>query len=164
MLKHGYVSGCLLVLAVAACGSAPAPSGQSSPASSPSPSQTPRTLTFQLTGLNGNPAHGTVVVDVKAGTGFTVTVTVFGLQPNSGHTINVHAGQCPNIDTSVDMNFDHGTADASGKLVDVTNWPGLWVDMAPAGGRTLTIHGSDPPIGSQDDPFAHIGCASLSSS
>ena len=135
------------------------PSPSPSPSPRPSPIQSPRTLTFQINGVD-DPAHGTVVIDIQ-GTGYTMTVTGLGLQPNSGHEVNIHAGACPPaaVDTSVIVKVQHVKADPTGKFVSVTAWPFAW--SVSSDGRILTIHGSDPPIGSNLDPYTHIACANL---
>ena len=145
------------VLLVSCGGTTTAATPSPSPSPRPSPIQSPRTLTFQINGAD-DPAHGTVVIDIK-GSGYTMTVTGLGLQPNSGHLINIHAGACGAEDTSVLVNVQHVKADPTGKFVSATDWPSAW--SVSSAGRILTIHGSDPPIGSNLDPFSHIACANL---
>jgi hypothetical protein len=99
------------------------------------------------------PAHGTVRVDVKVH-GYTVTVAVQGLAPNSGHGINVHAGSCAVPDTGLISNNAHAIADANGTFTSVESWTDVY--SVPPAGRILTVHGDD-----QDSPFAHIACANL---
>lgn len=147
------------VLLVSCGGTTTAATPSPSPSPRPSPIQSPRTLTFQING-GDDPAHGTVVIDIK-GSGYNMTVTGLGLQPNSGHMINIHAGACPpwTEDTSVLVTVQQVKADPTGKFVSVTDWPFAW--SVSSDGRILTIHGSDPPIGSKYDPYGHIACANL---
>lgn len=99
------------------------------------------------------PGHGTVQVDVKVD-GYTVTVTMQDLTPNSGHRINVHAGSCAAPDIKLMTNTAQATADAKGTLTSVESWPGVY--FVPPEGRILTVHGDD-----QDNRSTHIACADL---
>jgi hypothetical protein len=107
--------------------------------------------------LNGHsdPSHGTVQVDVKS-YGYVMTVTVVGLNPNTQHEINIHAGTCANQDTdSLILHVDFLAADASGTIKSVTTWPKAYA--VPANGRILTVHGDY----NTSDMFVHIDCTEM---
>jgi hypothetical protein len=106
-----------------------------------------------LTVATGSAAHGTVRVDVKA-SGFTMTVTVMGLTPNTSHLINYHTGTCANPDLSLWRQLDVATADAKGTFTWVSTWPDAY--FIPADGQVLTIHYAEP-----NRSRAHIACADM---
>jgi hypothetical protein len=143
----------LLVLggcqAGASSASAPSVSSESSP------TQEPRTLTFELNPKEGYTAHGTVMVETGGG-GYTMTVNMSGLTPNSHHLLNLHAGTCAEQDTSaaIPLTTEIG-ADAAGDATYVKTSSRGW--EVPAEGRILTIHGNKPG----DEVFVHIACAEL---
>jgi hypothetical protein len=98
--------------------------------------------------------QGTVRVDIK-GDGYTITVAVTGLTPNTRHLINFHFGSCatPNLDPPYDQ-IEVAAADATGTLTSVTTWPRVY--SVPASGRILTVHGDDP-----SRRETHIACVEL---
>ena len=163
-VRQGLVA---VVALVAACGGVTVSpvSARSHAASTPSAAgQAARTLSFTLTGIGPNAAiHGTAVVDISAGSGYTITTTAFGLKPGSGHGIHIHNGTCDHIDLAgVDVRVGHEVADGSGRIVDVSSFPGLW--RVNAGGQVLTVHGNDPPVGIFEDQYTAIACAQLTAS
>jgi hypothetical protein len=146
-------------LLVVGCSSTSTSATSPSPKSAPTPTQIPRTLMFKLNGtslVGGSevyPAHGTVQVDVKI-YGYTLTVTVQGLTPNSRHRINMHAGSCAAPVISLMWNTAYATADANGSVTSVESWTDVY--YIPPAGRILTVHGDD-----LDNPTTHIACADL---
>jgi hypothetical protein len=169
-MKSTLVLAALATLTVAGCGGgataaavrSPSPAATfPSPSPSPSPSpETARTLTFALK-PSANQSHvgGTVKVDVQAFS-YTITMTITGLDPNSGHEINMHAGSCDAIDTDDYLkHIDHVTANAQGVATSTTTWQLQW--EVPSLGRVMTVHGDDPTNGYTDQSFVHYGCADL---
>lgn len=133
--------------------STPTPS-LSAPTRTPTPTQSPETLTFDLNPIGTSTAHGTVTVDVGGG-GYTLTVQVAGLTPNSHHVINLHGGSCASIDESFDVGLaDSAPADSSGDLTFTVTYHNAY--EIPSDGRVLTVHGDLP----KDIGF-HIACADL---
>ena len=123
------------------------------PSPAPTPTQRPRTLIFTVNGMNGDPAHGTIRVDVKT-YGYTTTVTLMGLAPNTGHDITIEEGACPNPDyTNLHQTFSHAFADAKGGLTNVTSWTDAY--FVPPQGRTFTVHNAGIP------GITHIACANM---
>lgn len=98
--------------------------------------------------------QGTVRVDIK-NNGYTITVTVTGLTPNTRHLINFHFGSCatPDLDPPFEQ-IDIAGADATGTLTSVTTHPGAYI--VPANGRILTVHGDDTA-----KRQTHIACTNL---
>ena len=106
-----------------------------------------------LTVATGSAAHGTVRVDVEV-YGYTITVTVMGLTPNTSHLINFHAGTCAAPELSPYVQVDVAAADAKGTLTHVSTWPGVY--SIPAEGQILTVHYAEP-----NRSRAHIACADM---
>lgn len=103
--------------------------------------------------MNGDSAHGSIRVDIKI-YGYTTTVTVMGLLPNTGHDITIEGGVCPNPDyTNLHQTFFHAFADANGTLKNVTVWQDTY--LVPPDGRTFTVHNAGIP------GITHIACATL---
>ena len=129
---------------------APAP-----PSASPSsPAQSPRTLTFELNPIGAYTANGTVVIDIT-GDGYTMTVTVLGLDPDSHHLLNMHGGTCSAPDLELILPLSHDVqADGSGMGTFMTTYPSDY--LIPAAGRIVAIHGNSP-----DQADRHIACATL---
>lgn len=147
-----------LLLAAACGGSTPSAAVSSSPAS-PS-GQAARTLTLTFAPQAGRVAHGTLQIDLRVGSGYVMTATVLGLDPGSAHDLNFHPGNCSNIDWTRSDHIDvRVVADASGHLVDVTQWPGTW--FVPSSGRVVTIEGDYAPPGRPEDRYISIACADL---
>jgi hypothetical protein len=98
--------------------------------------------------------QGTVRVDIK-NDGYTVTVTVTGLTPNTRHLINFHFGSCaaPNLDPPFDQ-IEVAAADSTGTLTSVTTWPRAYI--VSGNGRILTVHGDDTARRQ-----THIACVDL---
>ncbi|HEY1163122.1 MAG TPA: hypothetical protein VGF78_08670 [Candidatus Dormibacteraeota bacterium] len=153
MPTFGLVTLMLLIpLLLAGCSS----NSPTATSTSPTPIQSPHILMFTINGAGVDPANGVVEVDIKT-YGYTMTVTVQGLTPNTTHEVNLHAGDCVNQDTkSLIEHVDLATADAKGTFTSVTAWPIAY--SIPANGRILTVHGdnSDP-----SDRFNHIACAKM---
>jgi len=95
-----------------------------------------------------------VEVDVKV-VGYTMTVVVDGLDPNTGHEINTHFGHCDAQDLTHNNHVDFVKADARGTLMSVTNWAVPY--LVTSKGLILTIHGNDKTL----EAYTHIGCADL---
>ncbi|MDP9271942.1 MAG: superoxide dismutase family protein [Chloroflexota bacterium] len=151
-----------LLLALVACGGSSATVSSSAPVPphSPTPTsgatQSPRTLTLDLNPLQGAAAHGSVLIEVK-GDGYTMTVTVEGLTPNSIHTLYINSGSCAAIKSDVDTTVAQDVrADASGKATSMTTYHDAY--SIPAEGRVLVVHG-DEPAQSQ----VRLACAELTS-
>jgi hypothetical protein len=164
-------------LLLMACGSgstagtstSPSPTPASGQAPEPTPIQSPRTLTFNLIGCMrgasvatpcfptwaGNPVHGSVRVDINS-YGYTVTVIVRGLAPNSGHEINTHDGTCETTGTDLGGPDQgrHATADAKGTLSSITTWPDVY--SVPLRGRIMSVHGND-----ETGSMIHVACANM---
>lgn len=144
-----------VLVALAGCSTV---SPSSSATVSPAPaSQTPRTLSFNLNPVAGYAAYGTVEVDITSG-GYTLTVGMEGLDPNSRHNIYIYDTSCSSF--VVDPNgftvkVDIVTADAIGRAVSVTPFPAMYVIPAP--GRILIVDGN---IGS-DQALSPVACADL---
>lgn len=168
--RIGAVAVVAVSLLLVGCGSnnttatstSPSPTPGASQAPVPTPTQTPRTLTFKLNSCTlvaicgaggGKPGHGTARVDVKVA-GYTLTVTMKGLDPNTHHLINWHFGTCAAPDLSLFDQIDVAKADATGTLTSVTNWPGAY--SIPPQGQILTVHGAD-----ELKRQTHIACASM---
>ena len=111
---------------------------------------------FNLDAAAGYHVQGTVQVDI-ATYGYTMTVTVAGLTPNTKHRINMHGGTCANQDTSPNLLQDIGfaTADAKGKFTYVATRPYLY--SVRSTGLILTVHGDYQT----DGDLGHIACADL---
>lgn len=158
-MRLGAVAMLGAYLLLVGCNSNSTAATSPNPKPTPTPTQSPRTLMFKLNGtslVGGSevyPAHGTVQVDVKI-YGYTLTVTVQGLTPNSGHRINMHAGTCAAPDIKLISNTAHATADANGTFTSVQSLTDVYT--VPSEGRILTVHGDD-----QDNPVTHIACADL---
>ena len=98
--------------------------------------------------------QGTVLVDIKT-YGYTITVTVTGLTPNTKHLINFHLGSCASPDLSPPFDqIDVAVADATGSITSVTTRNGVY--LVPGNGRILTVHGDDP-----NRRETHIACTDL---
>ena len=92
--------------------------------------------------------------------GYTLTIVLSGLDPNSEHTINLHSGTCSLINTDKISTFiDDAKADAAGKLSSVTTWTDAY--GIPAAGRVVTVHGNAATGGYAGNAMTHIACASL---
>lgn len=117
--------------------------------------QSPRTLTFQISPMGiGEMPHGTVVVDIQGGS-YTMTLTVEGLTPNGHYPVNLHGGRCPSPDVTAGTWVDQDVqADDSGTLTFEKSYAKLWV--IPEAGQVLTVHGRVPVA-----ERTHIACADL---
>jgi hypothetical protein len=167
LARIGAVSLVAVSLFLVDCGSngTTANSTTPSPTSASTPSPSPRTLMFTLKAckaacdpMGEGPSkfgQGTVQLDIT--NGYTITVTVTGLTPNTRHLINFHFGTCavPNLDPPYDQ-IEIATADASGTLSSVTSRASAYV--VPATGRILTVHGDEPTRRQ-----THIACVDLTS-
>lgn len=127
----------------------------SAPSVEPTETQSPRTLTSEISPMGaGEMPQGTVVIDIQGG-GYTMTLTVEGLTPNGHYPVNLHGGRCPSPDvtsgTWVDQDIQ---ADDSGTLTFEKTYPSAWV--IPATGQVLTVHGRVPVA-----ERTHIACADL---
>jgi hypothetical protein len=99
--------------------------------------------------------RGTVQVDIN-NDGYTITVTVTGLTPNTTHLINTHPGTCAAPDLSLQsfIQIAVANADAKGTLTSVTTRPGAW--YVPGAGLIMTVHGDSP-----NRHETHIACTDL---
>ena len=110
-------------------------------------------MTFNMYGDSNHPKlNGTVQVDVKA-SGYTLTVTINGLDPNSLHNLHQLAGSCADQLAYNILSVDDVTANAKGTLTSVTQWTNAY--LVPHEGLILIVHDNDGL------PHAHIGCADL---
>ena len=164
--RIGAVVLATLSILLVGCGSSNPTAASSSPNVTPSPApiQSPRTLLFKLKACTADCdptgegtsqfGQGTVRVDIK-NDGYTITVTVTGLTPNTRHLINFHFGSCatPDLDPPFEQ-IDVAPADATGTLTSVTTHPGAYI--VPANGRILTVHGDDTA-----KRQTHIACTNL---
>jgi hypothetical protein len=148
-----------ILLVLGACaGSSPSASAKQSTPPSPTSAatQSPRTLTLDLNPVQGAAAHGSVLIEVK-GDGYTMTVNVEGLRPNSIHTLYINSGSCAAIKSDVNTTVAQDVrADASGKATSMTTYHDAY--SIPAEGRVLVVHG-DEPAQSQ----VRLACAQLTS-
>ncbi len=120
------------------------------------PAENPRSLTFELKPGAGSGAHGTVTIDTAAG-GYTMTVEILGLNPNSHHLLNMHAGTCAAQDTNVMLPLEQDVkANDAGEVTYVKGFPNL-LYVIPSAGRILTVHGDKPGV----EIYDHIACADL---
>ena len=134
----------------------PADSEAESPSVEPTETQTPRTLTFEIspTGVGEEAPHGTAVVDVQ-GEGYSLTLNVEGLSANGHYPVNTHAGECQSMDTELIIWVSQDIqADDAGVLTFEKTYSIRW--LVPDAGRVLTIHGRFPGA-----ERTHIGCADL---
>ena len=168
-VRIGALALVVVSLFLAGCGSN-TPTTAASP--SPTPTQSPRTLTFKLnacaepltcdpldevksSGAASKFGQGTVQIDVKT-YGYTITVTVTGLTPNTKHLLNFHFGSCGSPDRSPPFDqIEVAVADATGSLTSVITRNGLY--LVPGNGRIVTVHGDDPKRRE-----THIACTDLS--
>jgi Cu/Zn superoxide dismutase len=132
-----------LSLLLVGCGSSGTTATSKSPATGPTPTQSPRTLTFKLYGQSGDPARGTVRVDLQR-YGYTLTLTVEGLTPKSRHSFMIHAGSCAHLEDMYYVPVAVATADAKGRLTAVGTKLGIY--SVPAAGRTMCMHGDSDSI------------------
>jgi hypothetical protein len=151
-------------LLMVGCGSNTATTSTSpSPTLIPTPIQSPRTLMFTLAPCTAecDPmsegvskfGQGTVRVDIK-NYGYTLTVTVTGMTPNTQHLINFHFGSCATPDLDTWVQIDVAAADATGTLTSATTSPVAWIVLEK--GRILTVHGDEPKRRQ-----THIACTNL---
>jgi len=106
---------------------------------------------FKLNGRAGYAAGGTVRVDINV-YGYTLTVTVKGLTPNTRHQLQLAGGNCAGVDPGFQLYVDHVTADAKGTITSLTTWHEIY--NVPAEGRVFVVHGDDDSNGT-----AEIACA-----
>ena len=113
--------------------------------------------------MGDHTAKGTVVIDITAD-GYTMTVNVTGLVPNSRHLLNTHSGSCarPILEAGDFRNLKDVKADANGAATYTTPlYPRAYT--VPSGGRILTVH--NEPLkalpGETLVPTGHIACADL---
>lgn len=97
--------------------------------------------------------HGTVVVRATVADGYSLTVTINGLDPNSLHNVHELAGTCKDQVADYVVSIDDVTADADGTLKSFTRWPDVF--SIPTTGRILIVHDTT------GRPHAHIGCSDL---
>lgn len=154
--RIGRASAWLLPLSLALAGCAyQASSAASTVTQQPSLAQSPRAMTFEIEPMGlATDLSGTVVVETGAG-GYTLSLTVEGLQPGAHYPVNLHHGACPLPDTTWDSWLDQSVeADARGTLLLEKAYTKPW--DVPAEGLTLTVHGAVP-----NSAREHIGCADL---
>jgi hypothetical protein len=86
--------------------------------------------------------------------GYTLTVTVKGLTPNTSHVLQIAGGNCTGVDPGFQLQVDHVKADAKGTTTSLTTWHEIY--NIPAEGRVFIVHGDDNSNGT-----AEIACTVL---
>ncbi|GAC1656473.1 MAG: hypothetical protein NVS9B1_11930 [Candidatus Dormibacteraceae bacterium] len=143
---------CLLLTG---CGGGSTTAAQTTPAPA-TPSPVERPLAFPMLATGATPGvSGTVTVVKKPGNaGFTITIELKGMPPNSVHVSHIHKGTCAKNGPILIPLPNSVAADASGHATSINEIASAYLPSSPDDWYANVHTGPDLSSGANAAPFA----------